>query len=430
MKKIMLAVILFSVALAQVQSMQKVKMDRKMETLLVTLFEAKPQSIELFMTEDGNYVVEATYEGQRITKNLTAEEYKTLMEKPVDKYAILGNARVPYLIGQTALGLCVYSWTLPVSFLGTESFDDDTWRTYTAIGLVTPLVYSSALFIFTRNTRISGGAAYGAFLGGIEGCSHGSMLFDSPRAIFPASLAENFTDYALGQTMGFTPSMFQRKFNHTIYGYYHYLAVLELVGSIDAADDKNTMRFSTLVSLGEGYTSLFLSRKADYLTYGDALFELRASAMGASAIPLVLASIDLYSSDMSIDENVYIGTSLAGFAAGYWFGNRLSCINDLPGTAGLLTFFIPALCDLAAAGVGVLVNSDGYYNSLPVIILATDFTLTTVVYKSLTKKATVGLVPLHDTDGTGLSFYFNPAPLLCKNEYIKRMPIASLSWNF
>ncbi len=419
---------------AQTQVLKKVKTDRKMESQLVSLFDKKPQRIELFSAEDNTYVVEASYEDVKLTKKLSVEEYLALLEKKVSKYAILENARVPHLIGQSFLGIAAYSWTLPATIFGE---DTDNGTAMTAVGLFTPFIYTGAQFLFTRNTNIAAGAAYGAFLGGIEGAVQGGVGFQSVRTIFPTSLAENMIGFTLGQTMGFTPAMFHRKLNHSVYGYYHYFAAKDLIyGELNI--DELDAGLATLSSVLEGYTALFLSRNCEYLSLGDALFEMRTGIIGGQTIPAILLSIDLHNgSSASFNDRIYSATSLAGFAAGYYIGLKSSKGNNLSAAAGVFSYIIPYLAHSLTAGIGVLMEPDvfdndhWYWRSYPITFSVLDIGMTYYVYRAFAKKEAMGMKLKHgDQEKTGLNFFINPAPIFCKNEHIRKIPIAGLNWSF
>jgi hypothetical protein len=181
---------------------------------------------------------------------------------------------------------------------------------------------------------------------------------------------------------------------------------------------------SSAVSALEGYASLILSRRNDYLSYGDALFELRTSEIGAQTIPLILATVDLYG-DRTTDARYYAAGSLTGFLLGYYIGNRCSVKNDLSGASGFLTYLLPALCYTAVGGVAVLVNNENFANALPALASVAEVGLTTYIYKSFVEKSSnIG------GNKINMNFFINPAPVFCKNEYVRKMPVAGLSLNF
>jgi hypothetical protein len=421
MKRILLFCVLVTLVFAQ-ETLTRIKIDRPTQDKLATLFEELPERIELYLTADSIYIVEATYADRRMVEELTADEYQTLLKTSPAKMVILENARLPHLIGQTLHGLGLYSWSLPMS-LGMED------RSAVTIALFTPLVYTSAVFFLTSRMRVSGGAALGAYLGGIEGAVHGGVVFQSEKAILPVSLAENLADFALGQKMGFTPGMFQRKFNHCFYGYYHYFAGRTLaVGweNDDVWEDSDDFAvIGTALSVLEGYTSLFLSRHSENLTYGDALFELRTAIIGAELVPLLMATYDLHREERS-DERIYAATSLAGYGLGYLLGRKLSRDHDLSGTAGVFTWLIPYLAHSATGGLIALTESEGLARSYPAIFLAIDLPLTCFCYKIFAERST----KYSSADVPDFNVAVNPAYFLIKDRSQQNVPIVSVSYRF
>jgi len=426
MKQILLTLLAGTLLFGQTEILNKVRIDRRTESLLARRFESLPNRVELYITADSIYVAEAYYENQKASLRFSADEYQEMLKTQAGQI-ILENARIPYLIGQTVLGMSIYSWSLPVTIFTGNGSGITVDKARLATGLFTPFIYSGALFFLTRNTRISSGAAYGSFLAGIEGAVQGGFMFKS-RAIFPGSLVENFVDFELGQRGGFTPGMFQRKFNHALFAYGHVLAIEYLTGkkNEDLFDD-NIKRISTGLSLVESYGSLYLSRNAQDVTFGDALFELRTAIIGSQTIPLVLLSFDLYNgSSSSIDKRIYSATALAGFAVGYYLGYKFTALNDLSGSSGFFTYLIPYLAHGLTAGTGVLIGGDSYFKAYPIIFCVVDIGLTAYVYKSLAKPQTkVGWL-----DKGNFNFFMNPAPLFAKNEILRKMPICGVRYNF
>lgn len=431
MKKLMLILLTGAILFAQTEVLTRVKTDRRVQSVLAQRFETLPDRVELYVTADNTYVAEAFYENQKITLRLTAEEYREILQNQAGPVTIMENSRIPYLIGQSALSIGVYSWSLPTTIFSQENNEVTIDRARLAIGLFTPFVYSGALFLLTRNTRISSGAAYGSFMAGIEGAAHGGLLFNTGRTVLPGSLVENFTDFYLGQRFGFTPGMFQRKFNHSLFAYGHLLAGYILAGQEDELGEPGFRQIGTGLSLAEGYGSLYFSRNAQDLTYGDALFELRTMMIGSQTIPLILASVDLWNGASSIDNRIYSATALAGFVAGYYLGYKLTAKYDLSGPSGIFTFLIPYLAHGLTAGTGTLINSGVssdyfYWKAYPIIFSVVDIGLTAYVYKSMAKPQTrVGM-----RERGNFNFYLNPAPLFTKNEVIRSMPIAGFQYNF
>jgi hypothetical protein len=406
------------------ESLKKVKTDRRTESNLSTFFETLPEHIEVFVTSDSTYIIEAFYPDKKLVKRMTSAEYRDFVVKKPQEMVTLENAQISYLVGQGVLGLGLYSWSLPVMFS-----EADLSKGLIAIGLLTPLVYTSSCFLLTRDHHISSGAAYGSFLGGIEGAFQGGQLFKSGRGVFPVSLAENILDFTLGQNMGFTPAMYQRKLNHCAYGYYHYFAVkaLFLGEGIDSARIDEDLQLSALLSLGEGYSSLFFSRKSEDLTLGDALFELRMSAMGAEALPLILATVDRNRDEWS-DERVYGGLSLLGHGVGYLWGYKFTRDYDLPGAAGVIVWLLPYIAHATTGGLALLSDNETILDFYPAIYLTTDVLLTFVCYKTFARKSTeVGKADIPD-----FNFSINPMCFILKdkNKNFGKMPFLMFSYSF
>jgi hypothetical protein len=421
-KKIFFLMIIAMMIFAQ-ESLTKVKIDRRIESNLSSFFETLPERIEVFVTSDSTYVIEASYPDKKLVKRMTAAEYRNLVVKEPAKMVTLGNAQISYLVGQTLLGLGLYSWSLPTAI--SDDYDEGSL----ALGLLTPLLYTSSCFLFTRGRRISSGAAYGSFLGGIEGAFHGGLIFKSERGVFPVSLTENILDFTLGQNMGFTPAMYQRKFNHCAYGYYQYYTAKTLfVGGDIWESNEDVMQIGSLLSLGEGYVSLFLSRNSDNLTFGDALFELRLSAIGAEALPLILATIDLNREGSNTDERVYAGLSLLGHSLCYLWGYKFTRDYDLPGEAGVMIWILPYIAHATTGGLAILYDSETFLNFYPAIYLGTDILLTFACYKAFARKSTdVGKANIPN-----FNISINPMCFMFKDndKNFARMPFLSFSYNF
>jgi len=405
------------------ETFTKVKTDRKIESNLVKLFDPLPERIDVFMTSDSTYFIEANYLDKKLVKKMTSAEYRSLTLKTPTKMVTLEDAKIPYLVGQTFNSLSIYSWSLPVMF------SEGDWNEgQAAIGLLTPLIYTSTCFLLTKDRRISSGAAYGSFLGGMEGAFHGGWIFKSARGIFPVSLAENILDFTLGQNMNLTPAMYQRKFNHCLYGYYHYYNTRTLLGGRNLwGDPYDFIQLGTILSLAEGYTSLFVSKNSEDLTFGDALFELRTSTIGAEALPLILWTIDLHRNENS-DERVYAALSLVGHGVGYIWGNKLSRDYDLPGAAGVMTWLLPYLAHAAIGGIAVLVDNEGFLDTYPTIYLTMDVLLTSICYKTFAKKS----IDVGKADFPNFNMSINPMCFVLKdkNKIFENMPFLTFSYNF
>jgi hypothetical protein len=431
MKKIFLILLTGALLFGQTEILNKIRIDRRTESLLARRFESLPNRVELYITADSIYVAEAYYENQKVSMRFSATEYREMLKTQASQ-VILENARTPYLIGQSALSIGLYSWSLPIAIFSGNQSSNAVDRARMATTFFTPFVYSGTLFLLSRNTRISSGAAYGSFLAGIEGAAQGGMLFNSGRTVFSGSIVENFTDFYLGQRCGLTPGMFQRKFNHTVFAYGHLLAVYELTGMEDDLDRPGFRQIGAGLSLVEGYTSLYFSRNAQDLSYGDALFELRTSMLGSEAIPLILLSIDFYNgTSSSIDKKIYSGTALAGFVVGYYIGYKLTAKYDISGPSGIFTYLIPYLAHGLSLGTGALIDPDfnsgsSYWRAYPIIFDVVDIGLTAYVYKSMAKPQTqVGM-----RERGNFNFYLNPAPLFAKNEILRKMPICGVQYHF
>jgi hypothetical protein len=426
MKRLVILMLFASIIVAG-EELRRVDIDRRAKNNLVTLFEELPQEIEVFISSDSVYVIEAVYQEEKIVKRLSSAEYKGLILIIPAERVILEDAQLPYVIGQTIHGIGLYSWSFPLALGMGDSGD---WESAAALGLLMPLLYSTGSYLATKDMRISGGAAYGSFLGAIEGACHGGLLFESERAIFPASLGENLLDFTLAQKVGLTSGMYQRKFNHCVYGYYHYGVLKALMHSGDWGSWDNEDEFlqvSTLLSLGEGYTSLFLSRNSEDLTLGDALFEFRAASMGAEALPLILMTYDLHREEAS-DPRIYAALSLAGHGAGYLLGHKLSRDYDLSGSGGVMIWMLPYLAHGATAALTFLGENEGLQRSYPAIFLTTDFLLTYVYYKAIAKKP----LEMGQADTPNFNLALNPVGLICrdKNKTFENMPFLMFSYRF
>ena len=171
MKRFILLMIPAIIVFAQ-ETFIKVKTDRKIESNLVKLFDPLPEHIDVFITPDSTYIIEAIYQGKKLVIKMTSDEYRRSTLKSPLKMVTLEDAKISYLVGQTFNSLSIYSWSLPVMLS-----NDDWSEGQAAIALLTPLIYTSTCFLLTKDRRISSGAAYGSFLGGIEGAFHGGYIF-------------------------------------------------------------------------------------------------------------------------------------------------------------------------------------------------------------------------------------------------------------
>ncbi len=353
------------------------KIDRKTKVCLLSLFKKKPENIEVFILEDSIYVIKGKFPHYAEIVYLPKEQFRKLIAKPVE-FSVIENARGSYILGQTIIGLSIYSWALPVFLLG----DDGDATIFVALGLFTPLIWFIGTTSATSGVNISYGSAYGSFLGGIEGVFHGGGIFNSSRAIFPVSVTENFFDFYLGQRYGVGMGAYQRKFNHFLLGYYHY-SMLKLLFEKDVNWESEDSKYASVLSLIESYISLFISKDVDYLSYGDALFELRTTIIGGEFIPSILLTLDMCNEDLEIDTNWCALGSLLGHGIGYYIGYTLSKKYDISPATAFLSYLVPYLAHGFSGGVGVVLESEEYWNFYPLIFISTEIVLTHFIYKNL-----------------------------------------------
>uniref|UniRef100_A0A7C4YF35 Uncharacterized protein n=1 Tax=candidate division WOR-3 bacterium TaxID=2052148 RepID=A0A7C4YF35_UNCW3 len=329
------------------------------------------------MFNDSSYVLMFNYYKNYVNiKYLPYEEFYSRVITPTSTSVIYENKRVEYLIGQTILGIGLYSWSLPV-FIFPENYEDA--EIAIATGLTFPLIYFLGNFFITGHLNIPSSQAYASFLGGVSGAVHGYFLFIDTRFIFPFSISENFIDGYLCRKNGISMGVYQNKFNHNIYGYYHYIITKTLF--TDKFDlTKKDYSISSILSLIEGYLNLFLFKDEKNITLGDALFELRATALGSEFIPALLWTYDNFN-NYDLSARLYAGSSILGHIAGYYIGRRLTMKNDISFVTSALTYLIPALAHLFTAGVGQLLGKD-YFRVYPTIFITTDIGLTYLVYRS------------------------------------------------
>jgi len=360
----------------KVQVWKKIKTDKKTLTSLFSLFEKKPENVEIFLYQDSIYVVKGDYKKYVEIFYLSPKELKKVCATSKGIIVPVENANVPFILGQTIVGLGIYSWAFPWFLLG----EVEDYKIFTAMGLFTPLIWFGVAGGISKGNTISYGSAYGSFLGSIEGAFHGELIFDSPRAVFPVSLTENLLALYLGQKYLLSPAVFQRKFNHFIYGYYHYTMVKLLFTDEVFTDLDN--RIASALSLTESYLSIALSKDVEYLSWGDALFELRTSLIGAELLPSILLTLENIKEDFEIPDEWYALSSLLGHGAGYYIGYELSKKYDISLATGLLSYLIPSLAHGFSAGLGILMESSEYWKFYPLIFIGGEIILTTYIYKA------------------------------------------------
>lgn len=192
-------------------------------------------------------------------------------------------------------------------------------------------------------------------------------------------------------------------------------------------DTDDFIQIGSILSLGEGYLSLFLSQNSENLTFGDALFKFRMSTLGAEALPIILLTVDL-NSDKLMDECIYAALSLIAHSVGYFWGNKLSKDYDLPGAAGVMVWILPYLAHATTGGLALITDSEDFLKFYPSIYLATDFLLSYVSYKAFSKTSiNVGKADIQDFKVT-----FNPMCFVLKekNKKFGNMPFLTFSYNF
>lgn len=348
--------------------LQKIQPKSEQYTALLKTFQEKPESLVFYIDQNGDYWVEGIYEGKKIVYVFTASDLEKIVLGVPLAHVAGANFRPLHLLNQAILGLTVYSWALPV----TLNLSDPTISA--AIGLSTPLIWFGLNISMSSNETITPGTAYAGLLGGVEGLFHGWRLFNSPRGIFPLSLAENLFDQYLSRKLSLSPGIVQRKFNFVASGFYHTFVLSKLL------DHPFHPSIGAAVSLLEGYSSLFLSKDADYLTLGDALFELRLSMLGAETGPLILLS--LYpDSPLSL----VLSTSVIGLSLTQFLGMQLSRKYDLSFTASALNFLLPYLAHGAVASIGLLLKSKTFWQFYPIVFLATDYYISWRIYQLFRK---------------------------------------------
>ncbi|MEO0275616.1 MAG: hypothetical protein ABIM60_02375 [candidate division WOR-3 bacterium] len=367
---------------------------------LITLFKERPLNILLYQKEDSTYIVEGIYKDRKEVIEFSPSEFKKIMEKEIERITVLEDQKAGYIIGQTLLGICIYSWSLPV-------FIFDEWdKTATGIAFLTPLFSFGTSFYISSKTRINNAAAYAGFMGGLTGAIYGFSLLQSEKAVFPFSIGFNLLDFYLCNNYGLTPGIYQRKLNHSLYGYYHYFSLMGLFNLYEKISFEDHLIGATLLSISESYLSLYFSKGDEYLTFGDALFELRTSLIGAEFLPaLILTWANFRGVDISLE--VWSISSLIGHSIGYHLGKELSKKNDLDFGPAFLTYLIPYLSHGFTAGLGILIGDEDYFKLYPLIFITSEIALTSFTYKFFIKK-------LESTSFKfdNLQFYFNPIPFL------------------
>jgi len=309
-------------------------------------------------------------------------------------------------VGQTTLGVGIYSWLLPKG-LGLED------KGAVALGLWTPAIALGGSYMTASSKRISGGTCYLSFIGGIDGCIHGFLLnpddVSNPYTLpLILSLVENIGGAILAHKTGITVGIAQRKANYSINSYYH----TKLISDLTDADFSS--RTYGLVSLMEGYGALLLTRNNYKTTWGDALFELVTSGVGAAEGWLCVLTIDLIDDEIDFDTKAYALFSLVGNAIGCGLGYLLSQRNDLTGFGGILTAFGPTIANGMVAGTLLLLGVEKPIVYPPLFGIGLPLT-TWAIYRTQVKPE--GGPKVMRTEDINLGFYFNPYPLIFNKQF-------------
>lgn len=406
--------------------LKEVKVKDNIKVNFLDIVTERPLKISFYELPDSfsNKIIIAYYYKDYVNfKVIDYGEFQRRINLPPLSHRIYENKRVEYLIGQTLLGVGFYSWSFPLFVFRNEITDDNISRIKAGTGFIFPLFYFGANFLLTNGKNISSSQAYASFAGGIAGATHGVLLFNDIKWLFPFSISENFLDNYLCWAGMISPGMYQRKINHNIYGYYHY-SIIKLLLKNEFKITKSDNTFSSILSIIEGYSILYLSRNKYNVSFGDALFELRTTAIGSEFIPAFLRSYYLFKND-TIQERTYAATSLIGHLAGYYIGNKLSIENDISTTTAFLSYLIPSLAHLFTFGITAIVNSTDIMKAYPIIFISTDVGLTYLVYNSFKDLG-------KDTGANYLNnfkFGFNLKPELNNNEF-KLKPYLQMNINF
>lgn len=368
----------------------------------IKVFKEKPESLVFFIDQKGNYWIEGYYPNKKMVYVLTPSDLEKKF-KGVPLTLVPGeDFRALHLLNQAILGLTVYSWSLP------RTLNLSDTRVSLMLGLSTPLIWFGINTSMTSNRDISSGMAYAGLLGGVEGVVHGWTLFNSPRGVFPISIAENLFDQYIATKLSLSPGIIQRKFNFAVTGYYHAFLLSELLNK------SFNPSVRAIFSIAEGYTALYLSKDANYLTFGDALFELRLSLLGAEAGPMILWS--LYP-DASRD--LFLTISAVGLTLSQILSMQLSRKYDLSFTAAALNFVLPYLVHSAILGIGILIVPETLWHYYPLVFITADGYLSWKIYQMFRKPAKpektsslkvspfIGFSRIAPTPLVGLTVYIN-----------------------
>ena len=336
----------------------------------IKVFSEEPESLVFFIDQKGNYWVEGIYPDKKVVYVISPSDLKKIAVGVPMAGIGGGDFRALHILNQAILGLTVYSWALP----RTLNFSDN--RFSIMLGLSTPLIWFGINVSMTTNKTVTAAKAYAGLLGGFGGVVHGWTLFDSPRGVFPVSIAENLFDQYLATKLSLTPGIIQRKFNFGATGYYHAFLLSKFLNkSLEPP-------IRAIFSIAESYTALFLSKYAKYLTFGDALFELRLSILGAEAGPMILWSVN-----PDAPQKLFLTTSAVGLTLSQILGMQLSRKYDLSLTAAALNFILPYLVHSAIVGVGIFFIPETLWRYYPLVYITADGYLSWKMYQMFRKPA-------------------------------------------
>lgn len=365
--------------------LKEIKIDERKKANFLDLFIEKPKDIKFYINTDSllknddssKVYLYSYYRNYIKILELDYENFKKRIEAPIKTAFIYENRRVEYLIGQGLLGIGLYSWSLPI-FLNLKE------ETAFGVGGVFPLIYLGITLLSTSEENVSSSSAYGSFFGGITGAFHGGLITQDIKGVFPGSLSENYLDFFLCKSFGIPLGVYQRKLNHVLYGYYHYFTFKSFLEENYKAEKRDYL-YSSILSIFEGYGSLFIFKNEKNLTFGDALFELRLGIIGAEFLPAFLLTYDNFSKG-EISGELYTLSSLIGHFGGYYLGYKLSKKYDLSFSTAIFTYILPAISHLFTLGLGALTKSEDYFKMYPAIFITTEISLTYLVYNTFKNK--------------------------------------------
>jgi len=182
--------------------------------------------------------------------------------------------------------------------------------------------------------------------------------------------------------------------------------------------------------LVEGYGSLLSTRNDYKTTWGDALFELVTSGVGAAEGWLCVGTVDLIDDELDFDTKVYAPFSLVGNVIGCGLGYHLSQRKDLTFFGGFLTALGPSIANGIVTGTLVLLEVEKpiVYSALWAIGLP----LTTwAIYRTQAKPE--GEREVMRTKNLDVGFYFNPYPFIFSKKFNLRqaqVPLLALYLKF